>query len=145
MIGALPNGVRTLIVKGICPHNLTYMQCNYKRQNNIQCKGNAMLNAEFCYFHNPAIAEADKQKSRVAGGKNNAVAIAEPLEPLKIETTADVVILLTQTVNLIRGGKMEVRVANCLGVLSGHLIKAFEVSDLEKRIEKIENTIEQRN
>ena len=76
---------------------------------------------------------------------NKAVAITEPLEPLKIETTADVVILLTQTVNQVRAGKLETRTANCLGVLSGHLIRAFEISDLEKRIEKIELAIEQRN
>ena len=73
------------------------------------------------------------------------MAISEPLEPLKIESTGDVVLLLTQTVNLVRSGKIEVRAANCLGVLSGHLIRAFEVSDLEKRIEKIEKAIEQRN
>src|SRR3989338_3411580 len=102
------------------------MQCNYRQQNDTQCKGNAMLRAEFCYFHNPAIAETDKQKNRAIGGKNKAVAITEPLEPLKIETTADVVILLTQTVNQVRAGKLETRTANCLGVLSGHLIRAFE-------------------
>lgn len=101
-----------------------------------------MTGSEFCYFHNPAIQEAEKQKNRATGGKNNAIKAIEPLEPLKINAAKDIVGLLVQTINEVRGGQIEVRLANCLGVLSGHLIKAFEISDLEKRIEKIEQAIE---
>lgn len=115
-----------------------------KAKDNTQCSGNSMLNADFCYFHNPAIPEADKSENRAIGGKNNAIGALEPLEPLDIQAPQDVVTLLIQTINQVRGGKIEIRAANCLGVLSSHLLRAFEMSDLEKRIEKIEQSLKQR-
>ena len=118
------------------------MQCKKIKTNRNQCKGNAMLNGQFCYFHNPAIPEDQKQQNRASGGRQNAIAIAEPLTPIPLQNTADVVSLLASTINEVRAGRMEVRMANCLGVLSGHLIKAFEISDLEKRLEGLELKVE---
>lgn len=52
-----------------------------------------MLNASFCYFHNPEVNESDKQKNRATGGKNNATKLLETQEPLDIQGTKDVVVL----------------------------------------------------
>ena len=114
------------------------MQCSKLKFNNKKCNGNAMLGSQFCYFHNPAIPDSQKQKNRASGGKQNAIGIVEPLTPIPLQNTGDVVNLLASTINEVRAGRMEVRMANCLGVLSSHLIKAFEISDLERRVEKLE-------
>ena len=49
--------------------------------------------------------------------------------------------LLSTTISEVRAGSVELRVANCIGYLSGHLIKAFEVANLEDRITQIEKTL----
>lgn len=103
-----------------------------------------MLNSPFCYLHSPAIPESQKQKNRSAGGKNNAVAILKPLPPLKIEKAADIIGLLVETVNEVRAGRIETRLANSLAILSGHLLRAFEISDLEQRLESLELKLEEK-
>lgn len=120
------------------------MRCSKTKTNGKQCNGHAMLNGEFCYLHSPDIPETQKQKNRAMGGKNNALAIAKPLPPLKIEGATDVIGLLVETVNEVRAGRLETRLANSLAILSGHLLRAFEISDLEKRLEKLEIQLEEK-
>jgi hypothetical protein len=117
------------------------MLCKFLKTDNSLCQANAMLDSEFCYLHNPNISKDDKNTARSKGGKSNAVSLKMPLKRLKINEAKDVVGLLVQTINEVRGGQIEVRLANCLGVLSGHLIKAFEVSDLEQRLTKLEQAV----
>ena len=66
-------------------------------------------------------------------------------QPLKIQKPEDVIGLLTQTVNQVRGREIDEDTANRLAMLSGHLIRAFETTDMEQRLEKLEKAVEQRN
>ena len=118
------------------------MQCKFIKQDNNQCEANAMQGNEFCFTHNPEVSEA-KHQAVVKGGsspKKN----YNPLPPIEISDSKSVVNLLATTINEVRQGTIDLRVANCVGYLAGHLIKALEVSDLEKRIEGIEKTIKER-
>jgi hypothetical protein len=63
------------------------------------------------------------------------------LPPVSLAQPKDVVVLLSSTINDVRGGVVELRIANCIGYLSGHLIKAIEISDLENRVSKIEEAL----
>ena len=117
------------------------MQCTLVKTDNTQCQANAMLESEFCYLHNPNISDDDKIAARSKGGQANAKSLKMPLKRLKINEAKDVVGLLVQTINEAREGKIEVRLANCLGVLSGHLIRAFELTDFEQRLTKLEQAI----
>ena len=118
------------------------MKCEYIKQNNSRCGANAMTDSKFCFRHNPD-TEVERNIAVLRGGyalkKNNS-----SLPPMKIEKSQDVVLLLVDTINKVRGGEIDTRVANCLGVLSGHLIKAMELSELEKRVETIERVILER-
>lgn len=88
-----------------------------------------MKSSSFCYFHNPEIGKEEKRKVRSRGGKANTTIIDRPLPPAKIKSFEDVVSLLEATVNLVRSGEINVRTANCIGYLSGHLSKALEVKE----------------
>ncbi len=94
----------------------------------------------FCYLHNPAISEEVKKEARTRGGKLSR-GVRASLPPIKLNQTKDIVSLLGTAINGVREGRLDVRVANCIGYLAGHLIKAFEVSDLEKRLENLESTV----
>ena len=100
-----------------------------------------MNDSKYCFLHNPDISDEQKRAAQIKGGRSNKVKIQDPLPTIKITKLKHVVSLLVDTVNRVRAGEIDVRVGNCLGVLSGHLIRAFEITDLEKRIDYIEQKI----
>lgn len=114
------------------------MKCKFVKLNNEQCNANAMKEAEFCFTHNPETREAHRKATKRGG----LVGIHRSnLSPVRIKAMKDAVALLEDTVNRVRSGEMEIRVANCIGYLSGHIIRGLEKSDLEQRIEGLEKLI----
>jgi len=117
------------------------VKCDFIKDNGEQCKANAMIDSGYCYLHNPEIAEETKKLNQVRGGQNRAIALKEALPTLEIKTPDDTIALLADTIERVRAGEMDVKVANCLGVLSGHLLKAFEVARLNDKVELIERVV----
>jgi len=117
------------------------MICKFIKQDGSQCKAKALSNSKYCFFHSQE-SERARKKAQSKGGKNNKIRVRKPLKAIQIKETEDVVRLLASTIKDVRAGDLEVKIANCIGYLSGHLIKAFEASDLERRMEAIENYIE---
>ncbi|MSU44947.1 hypothetical protein EXS45_02095 [Candidatus Nomurabacteria bacterium] len=118
------------------------MQCKFIKQDNNQCEANALKDSELCFTHNPEVSEA-KHQAVVKGGsspKKN----YNPLPLVEISDAKSVVNLLATTVNEVRQGTIDLRVANCIGYLAGHLIKALEVSEIVSRVETIERIILER-
>jgi len=117
-------------------------KCKYTKDNGKQCGAYAMKGSEFCYLHNPAIRKEQKKLAQTRGGANRrALTVAEPLPPMTLETPKDVVLLLVDTINRVRAGELDVKVANCLGVLTGHLIKALEVEKINDKLEAFEQLL----
>jgi hypothetical protein len=112
------------------------MQCQYLKPNSEQCQANAMLEALYCFSHNPETQEA-KKMAVIKGGKALKKNY-DPLPPIELTDSKSVVTLLTTTISQVRAGKIDLRVANCVGFLASHLIKALELSDLENRVMEIE-------
>jgi len=115
------------------------MKCKFIKPDDNQCEANAMENSQYCFSHNPEVSE-EKKLAVIKGGlspkKNNL-----DLLPLEIKNVQDVVNLLEDTINKVRSGKMPVNIANCIGYLSGHLIKALESSEIEERLEELEKIV----
>lgn len=117
------------------------MKCNFIKENGKQCQANAMSESDYCYLHNPEIAEEVKRLNQIRGGENRAVVLKEALPPMEIHTPDDTISLLADTIGRVRAGEMDIKVANCIGVLSGHLLKAFEVARLNDKVELIERVV----
>ncbi len=114
-------------------------KCHFTKSNDEECNANAMRDSEFCFTHNPD-KEAEKMSAVSRGGSAPRKAY-KPLTEVKLDNTKDVVNLLSTTISEVRAGLVELRVANCIGYLSGHLIKAFETSNLERRLERLEEML----
>lgn len=114
-------------------------RCKFLKPDGTRCKAWAMTDSDFCFTHNPEMKEA-KKEAVIRGGKSPKKNY-NPLEPIEIKDNKDVVKLIAQTINEVRQGIIDVRVANCIFYGSGQLIKALEIADLERRIEEIEKTI----
>jgi hypothetical protein len=93
------------------------------------------------------LRETNNKKERAMAVQKGGLAIRrnyEPLPPVHIENTKNITSLLVSTINDVRAGNIELRVANCIGYLAGHLIKAFEVSTIEERLVEVERVVLER-
>lgn len=121
------------------------MKCTSKNDNGKPCNAHAMKGEELCFFHHSK--EGNRQKLKEAqsrGGKAKTIVVKEPLSPMELKETQDVILLLEDTINRVRSGELDVKIGNCIGVLSGQLIKAIEVSSIANRVEIIERAILER-
>src|SRR4051812_32349971 len=102
-------------------------QCCHRRSDGGTCRAKAVSGSSLCFFHAPDRA-ADRLKAQKAGGRRNKVAALPTDTPdYDLKNVGDVVILLGSTINQVRKGQVDPRVANSVGYLSGILLKALEV------------------
>jgi hypothetical protein len=115
--------------------------CRHVRPDGRPCQANAINGSSFCFFHDPAKAEA-RQGARSAGGrKHRAATLAATVPDLPLKTVGDVSELLALTINHVRRGELDPRVGNCVGYLAGVLLKALEQGDIETRLSALEVSV----
>ena len=127
------------------------MNCkSLKKSSGEVCKAHPISGSDYCYFHNPNIKESEKRKSRSRGGRLNRHTSADTkkISALKLKEIKDIAILLGETINSVRidlfttdSLSAKIKIANSIGFLSGHLLNALEKSDLEKRLEALEQRL----
>lgn len=118
------------------------MKCIYIKPDKLPCQANAMKDSEYCFRHNPDTEEARYLASQKGGKQATDASELASLPELKIETSTDVKRLLIDTVNRVRTGELDIRRANTIGYLAGHLTKAIEVSDLEEKVRRLERALQ---
>jgi hypothetical protein len=91
-----------------------------------------------CYFHaNPNKASELGQRGGKAKGPKVAADLVEYVaRPLK--TVDDVTNLLADTINDLRSGTIDSRLANTVGFLATGMLKALQQGDLEGRLRAME-------
>jgi hypothetical protein len=61
-----------------------------------------------------------------------------------IRNSGEMVALLVLTINAVRKGTIDPRIANCVGYLAAIAMRAVEQNELEARIRKLESVYENR-
>ncbi|MBI5414465.1 hypothetical protein HZA38_03030 [Candidatus Peregrinibacteria bacterium] len=118
--------------------------CQHVKKNGSECEAFPMHGEEYCFLHNPAIPDSQKKEIQTKGGKNSRITILEALTPMVLKEPDHVLGLLEDTVNRVRDGTMDVKIANCIGFLSGHILKSFEISDLKRKVDLLESFFSQK-
>ena len=122
----------------------THRPCQYVKANGDPCQAYAGAHSNFCFWHDPAKAK-ERGEARSKGGKTT---MGKPAvlsdSDFRLETLQNVVQLLEETINHVRTGALEVRIAQCTGYLAGLAIKALEQAELERRIEALEKLVNER-
>jgi hypothetical protein len=112
--------------------------CNGTKPDQTKCDVAALPGSEFCFFHDPSKAE-ERRQAQAQGGRNNRMkTLNESAPDVTIEDSGDTIALLSATINQVRKGQIDPKVANAIGYLANILMKATERDILEKRIDQLE-------
>jgi len=114
--------------------------CEFRKRNGERCNADAQAGKSLCVFHDPAKA-SEGRRARRAGGitRSRAAAVlpsSTPDHPLG--NTKEVSAFLADSINQLRRGQLDPRVANGMGYLTNVLLRALEQGPLEERLAKIE-------
>jgi hypothetical protein len=115
-------------------------KCQFRKKNGNCCGANARPTNGLCFFHDPA-RSAGGRRARKAGGIHRSrtaavLPVHTPDHPLG--NTTDVSALLADSINQLRRGQLDPRVANAMGYLTSVLLRSLEQGPLEERLAKIE-------
>jgi hypothetical protein len=115
-------------------------KCRFRKKDGSRCGANAQPSNGLCVFHDPEKA-SEGQRARRAGGiaRSRTVAVLPadtPDHPLS--NTKEVSAFLADSINQLRRGELDPRVANGMGYLTTVLLRALEQGPLEERMAKIE-------
>lgn len=131
---------------------VTMAKCRASRKDGSPCRGDALAGGDYCAFHSPEKA-ADFQDGRVSGGKAGKLATLPPtaikpwrgqageLDVLQSVTPVELVNLLCQTIDDVRSGAVDPKVANSVGYLAGVIVKIQQYEALDERLAAIEEAL----
>lgn len=117
-------------------------QCKYIKKNGELCNARPIKGSDYCFSHNPD-TKKEKHLAVVKGGLNSRKVNLD-LKPLSIKTAQEVSTLLEDTINGVRGGEIPTRIANTIGYLAGHALKALELAKYADKIETVERILFER-
>src|SRR3979411_2909517 len=115
-------------------------KCEHKKPNGQRCRAFALSNERFCFSHSPTKTR-ERQQARSAGGvsRSQKMAVLSPdTEARRLQNPTDVCDLLGDTINQVRCGLMDSRIATTVGYLAGPLLRGLEHGQLDDRLTRIE-------
>lgn len=107
--------------------------------NNRQCKAYAQKGKDFCFRHDPV----QKENALIAsqkGGENRQLRGVYG-ETIEMETPEDVKRFLGHVINAVWAEGVPVQVGTSLGFLTRCWLDAYESSDVNKRLDEIEQKV----
>ncbi len=115
--------------------------CKHIKDDGTRCRARKVHGSDYCFFHDPARA-AERAAARQAGGRKGKAPVLPPETPQRpVKTACDVIELLAETIHQVRVGELDPRVGNCVGYLSGIILKANEQGEMEQRLAALEAVV----
>lgn len=115
-------------------------KCEFGKKNGEPCGADAQTGKSLCVFHDPDKASEGRRARRAGGIARSRLAAVLPSDTPDhpLGNTKDVSAFLADSINQLRRGQLDPRVANGVGYLSSVLLRALEQGPLEERLAKIE-------
>lgn len=112
--------------------------CQQVTTDGRKCQARRISGSRYCFFHAPE-KRTERAAARKAGGLKKRMATLPEVTPdAPLADAHDVAKLLAQTINQVRCGKLDPKVANAVGYLAGVLLKTMQQTELETRIAALE-------
>lgn len=116
-------------------------QCKQIKDDGVLCQTHAMIGSDYCFFHDPAKAAEREAARRVGGSVGKTAALPPDTPDVQLVSVAHVVAFLGGTINQVRRGQIDPKVANATGYLTATLLRALEQGDIEKRLAELEAVV----
>jgi hypothetical protein len=101
----------------------TNTPCTATKPDGSPCQAAALPDSPYCFFHDPTKAAA-RRRAQSSGGQANRMRTLPPDVPdVRVADCRDVVALLGDTINEVRKGLIDPRIANTVGYLAGVLVR----------------------
>ena len=115
------------------------MQCKKKKRDGGQCGASALTGKKYCALHSePGRAALLGSK----GGRRRSIYSPHSLKEFATPKTAsDLRDLLAQSIVEIRAGTLNPKLANSISYLGVGFLRALDVSDVERRLDALEQEI----
>jgi len=118
-------------------------QCSFvKKSNNGRCMANTINNSEYCFFHDPTMAQR-RAEARKTGGYNRRISKITQHNYHPIKSINDVNVIMESTINEALALEPSQSQMKLLGYLCQIALKGQELGSLEDRITSIEKRIEE--
>jgi len=118
-------------------------KCKFRKSSGKACNANAQATNGLCVFHDPARAADGRRARREGGLQRSRPASVFPLEvpDASLKNSLDVSLLLAESINAVRNGRLDPRVSNAIGYLTGILLRALEQGPTEDRLARLETIL----
>lgn len=118
--------------------------CQAAKPDGSRCQAAALPGSGFCFFHDPARAAERRAAQSFGGSQNRMKTLTADAPDVKVADCRDVVDLISETINQVRKGQVDPRVANAIGYLANVLIKAAGQGEFEGRLAELEGLVKGR-
>lgn len=125
-------------------------KCKGKRKDGKPCQATAQTDNGFCIHHDPDLADK-RQEWRREGGKVGTLATLRTPKPWRrldndvavMSTTgpAELIDLLADTIDEVKTGEIDPKIANSVGYLAGVMMKIIQHQAFEERLAAIEEAL----
>ena len=115
-------------------------KCQFRKKNGERCDADPQTGKILCVFHDPARAD-DGHRARQAGGRTRsrpARVLSSDTPDHALDSPKDVSNLLAASINQLRRGELDPKVANAVGYLGSILLRAMEQGSTESRLAHLE-------
>ena len=118
-------------------------RCQARKKNGQKCQADTQKGSPFCVFHDPARVADGKRVRRVGGLNRSRPAAVLPMntQDVPLSNTQEVSALIGESINQLRRGQLDPRVANAIGYLANILLGALQQGPLEDRLARIETSL----
>lgn len=115
-------------------------RCAFVHDSGRPCGGFAISGSSHCFAHAPDQVEK-RRNARRRGGQAGRV-ITVPDSSLAVRSLGDVLAIVELKINDVRAGRIDIRIANAIGVLANVAARTIQQADVENRIAALEAVLE---
>jgi hypothetical protein len=117
-------------------------RCSATTKRGNPCRAAAVSGSQFCGLHGDPARAAEL--GRLGGRKNRHYVETDEVTIAPPSTPEDVKNLLAQAMADVRARKLDPRIASTLTYMSGAFLKAFETTEMEQRLTRLEKELQQK-
>ena len=118
--------------------NGNYRKCAATRRDGEPCQGNALPDSDYCFAHDPELAEK-RHAARSQGGKNRAnVVRLRGLMPPRLMPIFD---RLERAMEEVHDGVLDPKRATALASLARAACTVLQVGEMEERLRNVEDAV----